>query len=90
MFRTSVRALVLSSVVALVGCGVHTTEGMAKALVSDEQEAQLGAQVKQELEKQGKFPKRVSTSPGRYAYIEAEIDSYVEQKIAERDAVQAA
>src|SRR6185295_7801264 len=39
--------------VALVGCGVHTTEGMAKALVSDEEEAQLGAQVKQELEKQG-------------------------------------
>ena len=53
MFRTSVRALVLSSVVALIGCGVHTTEGMAKALVSDEQEAQLGAQVKQELDKQG-------------------------------------
>ena len=53
MFRTSVRALALGSTVALAGCGVHTTEGMAKALVSDEEEAQLGAQVKQELEKQG-------------------------------------
>jgi predicted Zn-dependent protease len=53
MFRTSIRALLLSSVLVVVGCGVHTTEGLAKALVSDEQEAQLGAQVKQELDKQG-------------------------------------
>ncbi|RPH67265.1 MAG: peptidase M48 [Myxococcaceae bacterium] len=52
MLRTSVRALVLSSVVGVAGC-VHTSEGVAKALVSDEQEAQLGAQVKQELDKQG-------------------------------------
>ena len=37
------------------------------------------------LEKAGKFPKRVATGPGRYAYIESEIDAYVEQKIAERD-----
>lgn len=53
MFRTSIRALLLSSVLVVVGCGVHTSEGLAKALVSDEQEAQLGAQVKQELDKQG-------------------------------------
>jgi len=53
MLRTSVRAIALSSAVALGGCGVHTTEGVAKALVPDEQEAQLGAQVKQELDKQG-------------------------------------
>jgi predicted Zn-dependent protease len=52
MLRTSVRALALSSVLAVTGC-VHTSEGVAKALVSDEQEAQLGAQVKQELDKQG-------------------------------------
>jgi predicted Zn-dependent protease len=53
MFRTSLRAVVLSCAVAVAGCGVHTPEGVAKALVSDEQEAQLGAQVKQELDKQG-------------------------------------
>jgi predicted Zn-dependent protease len=53
MLRTSVRALVLSCVVGVAACGVHTPEGVAKALVSDEQEAQLGAQVKQELDKQG-------------------------------------
>jgi beta-barrel assembly-enhancing protease len=52
MLGTSVRALALSSVLALAGC-IHTSEGVAKALVSDEQEAQLGAQVKQELDKQG-------------------------------------
>jgi len=53
MFRTSVRVLVLSCAVAVAGCGIHTSEGLAKALVSDEQEAQLGQQVKQELDKQG-------------------------------------
>lgn len=53
MYRTSVRVLVLSCAVAVAACGVHTTEGMAKALVSDDQENQLGQQVKQELDKQG-------------------------------------
>jgi prophage regulatory protein len=38
------------------------------------------------LEKAGKFPKRVNTGPGRYCYVEAEIDRYIAQKIAERDA----
>jgi prophage regulatory protein len=38
------------------------------------------------LEKAGKFPKRVPTGPGRYAYVEAEIDNYIQTKIAERDA----
>ena len=47
------RSLVLSCAVSGAACGVHTTEGMAKALVSDEQEDQLGLQVKQELAKQG-------------------------------------
>ncbi|HZX40257.1 MAG TPA: M48 family metallopeptidase [Myxococcaceae bacterium] len=53
MFRRSFQVLALASAVALGGCGIHTTEGMAKALVSDEQEDQLGQQVKQELDKQG-------------------------------------
>ena len=38
------------------------------------------------LEKAGKFPKRVPIGPGRYGYVEAEIDQYLENKIAERDA----
>lgn len=38
------------------------------------------------LEKAGKFPKRVPIGAGRYGYVEAEIDAYIEQKIAERDA----
>ena len=50
MFKTSVRVLVLSCAVVVAACA---TPGIAKALVSDDQEAQLGAQVKQELDKQG-------------------------------------
>jgi prophage regulatory protein len=42
------------------------------------------------LEKQGKFPKRVPIGAGRYAYVEEEIDAYIAQKIAERDARSAA
>lgn len=37
------------------------------------------------LEKAGNFPKRVSIGPGRYGYVEVEIDAYLEAKIAERD-----
>lgn len=37
------------------------------------------------LEKAGKFPKRVAIGAGRYGYVEAEIDAYIESKIAERD-----
>lgn len=37
------------------------------------------------LERAGKFPKRVKTGAGRYAYVEAEVDAYIEAKIAERD-----
>ena len=50
MARTSTLTLALIGAVALVGCA---TPGIAKALVPDEQEDQLGAQVKQELDKQG-------------------------------------
>jgi len=39
------------------------------------------------LERAGKFPKRVNIGPGRYGYVEAEIDEYIAQKIAERDQV---
>ncbi|MCK1562456.1 AlpA family phage regulatory protein [Bradyrhizobium sp. 173] len=38
------------------------------------------------LEKAGKFPRRVHLGAGRYAYVVAEIDDYIRQKIAERDA----
>ena len=42
------------------------------------------------LEKANKFPKRVPIGAGRYGYVETEIDAYIEQKIAERDARSAA
>jgi prophage regulatory protein len=38
------------------------------------------------LEKADKFPKRVAIGAGRYGYVEAEIDAYIEQKIVDRDA----
>jgi prophage regulatory protein len=38
------------------------------------------------LEKANKFPKRVPINAGRYAYVEAEIDAYVDGLIAARDA----
>jgi predicted Zn-dependent protease len=41
------------AIAALGAACLHSSEGMAKALISDEQENQLGAQVKQELDKQG-------------------------------------
>jgi len=52
MFTNSSRALAVVCTLSL-GCGIHTTEGMAKTLISDDQEVQLGQQVKQELDKQG-------------------------------------
>jgi prophage regulatory protein len=38
------------------------------------------------LEKQNKFPKRVPIGPARYGYVESEIDAYVDELIAARDA----
>jgi prophage regulatory protein len=38
------------------------------------------------LEKQNKFPKRVPIGDRRYGYVESEIDSYVDELIAARDA----
>jgi len=38
------------------------------------------------LEKQNKFPKRVPIGAARYAYVESEIDEYVDRMIAARDA----
>lgn len=42
------------------------------------------------LERAGKFPKRVPIGAGRYAYVASEIDAYVEELIAARDAGRAA
>jgi prophage regulatory protein len=38
------------------------------------------------LEKSQKFPKRVPIGGSRYGYVESEIDEYVDQLIAARDA----
>jgi prophage regulatory protein len=37
------------------------------------------------LEKAGKFPKRVPIGVGRYGYVEAEIDEWIETRVRERD-----
>jgi prophage regulatory protein len=42
------------------------------------------------LEKAGKFPKRVSVGTSRYGYVEDEIDAYIADRIAARDAAKAA
>jgi prophage regulatory protein len=38
------------------------------------------------MERAGKFPKRVPTGPARYAYVESEINGYIDGLIAARDA----
>jgi prophage regulatory protein len=38
------------------------------------------------LVKAGKFPRPIKIGPGRNAYLEAEIDAYINARIAERDA----
>jgi prophage regulatory protein len=37
------------------------------------------------LEKDGSFPKRVQVSASRHAWVESEIDSWIEERIANRD-----
>lgn len=41
------------------------------------------------LEAQGKFPKRVPIGSGRVAYVESEVQAWIAQRIAERDATTA-
>jgi prophage regulatory protein len=36
------------------------------------------------LEKKGIFPKRVPVGPARYAYVDQEIDAWIEQRAADR------
>ena len=37
------------------------------------------------LERANKFPRRVPIGAGRYAYIESEVDAWIDARIAERD-----
>jgi len=37
------------------------------------------------LERQGKFPKRITVGPQRYAWIESELDKWIESRIRARD-----
>ena len=46
----------------------------------------VGKQRLWQLEQLNQFPKRISTSPGRYAWLEDEIDAYLAAKIAARKA----
>ncbi|HWX30948.1 MAG TPA: AlpA family phage regulatory protein [Steroidobacteraceae bacterium] len=38
------------------------------------------------LEKRGQFPRRVPIGPGRHAWVESEIDQFIADRIAARDA----
>jgi prophage regulatory protein len=42
------------------------------------------------LEKAGKFPKRVPVGVRRYAYLESEVDAWIDEGIAARDKMAAA
>jgi Zn-dependent protease with chaperone function len=54
MIRRQLAAIGWALAIAALGTAcLHTSEGVAKVLVSDEEEKQLGDQVKQELDKQG-------------------------------------
>jgi len=46
----------------------------------------LGNDQRLNLEAEGRFPKRVRLTPRTYAYIETELDGWLEARIAERDA----
>jgi prophage regulatory protein len=37
------------------------------------------------LERQSKFPKRITVGPQRYAWIESELDKWIESRIRARD-----
>ena len=39
------------------------------------------------LERDGRFPRRVSVGPQRYAWIETEIDQYIAERVRMRDEV---
>jgi prophage regulatory protein len=39
------------------------------------------------LERDGRFPRRVSVGPQRYAWIETEIDQYIAERVRLRDEV---
>lgn len=41
------------------------------------------------LEREGKFPRRVNITAGRIGWIASEIDAWIDQRIAERDAMPA-
>jgi prophage regulatory protein len=42
------------------------------------------------LEKRGQFPRRVPIGPGRHGWVEDEIDQFIADRIAARDAANAA
>jgi prophage regulatory protein len=39
------------------------------------------------LEAAGKFPKRVQVGPGRVGWVDEEVEDWLKQRIAERDAL---
>jgi prophage regulatory protein len=62
---------------------------MSRRLISPDQlpakGITLGNDQRCNLEAEGRFPKRVPITARTYGYVEAEIDDWLEAKIAERD-----
>ena len=61
---------------------------MPRLIASEDLPTKKGITLKnaarQELEEKGLFPERVYYSERKHAYIEEEIDAYIEAKIADR------
>jgi prophage regulatory protein len=67
---------------------------MAKRIITHAQLADKGIRFSKvhmwRLERDGKFPRRVRTGQNRYGYLEQEVEDWIDERIAERDAALAA
>jgi prophage regulatory protein len=71
----------------------HTGLAMSQLLIPYDSLADKGISLSKgqlwRLEKTGKFPKRVSVSAARHAWVESEIDHWIGDRIAARQSVAA-
>jgi prophage regulatory protein len=63
---------------------------LSYAVLKSEKGVSYSKQHLKRLEEAGAFPRRVPIGENRYAWIESEVDGWLEQKIAARDGVAAA
>jgi prophage regulatory protein len=63
---------------------------LSYAVLKSEKGVSYSKQHLKRLEEAGEFPRRVPIGGNRYCYVESEVDAWLEQKIAARDAAVAA